>query len=347
MALPVLPADGDNPWGAALRSALTDISNRADQGITAAQSAQSELDGVALQVNSNNTTLTSYGNRITNLETSNATKALDSVVVKLSGNQTIAGTKTFSAAPVVPDNSFAISAISGLQTALNSKATLDSPTFTGTVSGLDKTMVGLANADNTTDLLKPVSTATQNALNLKANTTDLTSAIQTHNHTGGTAGVNIPITAVSGLQDQINTFTTNINGKQASLRSTTAGASAITYNTAWFTQNITWLYRFGPIAYIFIHVTLHQTIGGGPTGNIANSLIGTINSTNEFSHIYQNTAGNMTYSLSTTDTGIAAAGYIDAATGKIQLSAVGSSQDLQPNYEFTLAGTFLLDNIAG
>lgn len=53
------------------------------------------------------------------------------------------------------------------QTALNLKANLASPTFTGTVSGITKTMVGLGNVDNTTDLLKPISTATQNALNLK------------------------------------------------------------------------------------------------------------------------------------------------------------------------------------
>jgi hypothetical protein len=49
------------------------------------------------------------------------------------------------------------------------KADLASPTFTGTVSGITKSMVGLSNVDNTTDLLKPISTATQNALNLKAN----------------------------------------------------------------------------------------------------------------------------------------------------------------------------------
>jgi hypothetical protein len=49
------------------------------------------------------------------------------------------------------------------------KADLASPTFTGTVSGIDKTMVGLGNVDNTTDANKPVSTATQAALDLKAN----------------------------------------------------------------------------------------------------------------------------------------------------------------------------------
>jgi methylglyoxal synthase len=49
------------------------------------------------------------------------------------------------------------------------KANLASPTFTGTVSGIDKTMVGLGNVDNTTDADKPVSTATNTALDLKAN----------------------------------------------------------------------------------------------------------------------------------------------------------------------------------
>lgn len=54
-----------------------------------------------------------------------------------------------------------------ITTALGLKAPIASPTFTGTVAGIDKTMVGLANVDNTTDALKPVSTATQTALNLK------------------------------------------------------------------------------------------------------------------------------------------------------------------------------------
>ncbi len=48
-------------------------------------------------------------------------------------------------------------------------ASLDSPTFTGTVSGITKAMVGLDNVDNTSDTDKPVSTATQTALDLKAN----------------------------------------------------------------------------------------------------------------------------------------------------------------------------------
>lgn len=57
------------------------------------------------------------------------------------------------------------------------KAPLESPTFTGTVGGITKTMVGLSNVDNTSDLLKPLSTATINALSSKASTTEVNSAL--------------------------------------------------------------------------------------------------------------------------------------------------------------------------
>jgi hypothetical protein len=53
-------------------------------------------------------------------------------------------------------------------------APLANPTFTGTVGGITKSMVGLGNVDNTSDANKPVSTATQTALNLKFNTADTT-----------------------------------------------------------------------------------------------------------------------------------------------------------------------------
>ena len=48
-------------------------------------------------------------------------------------------------------------------------ALLAGPTFTGTVGGITKSMVGLSNVDDTTDANKPVSTATQAALDLKLN----------------------------------------------------------------------------------------------------------------------------------------------------------------------------------
>ena len=58
---------------------------------------------------------------------------------------------------------------SAIQTQLNAKAPIADPTFTGTVSGITKSMVGLGNVDNTSDANKPVSTAQQTALDLKAN----------------------------------------------------------------------------------------------------------------------------------------------------------------------------------
>ena len=68
---------------------------------------------------------------------------------------------------------------SAIQTQINNKldsstagttyAPLASPTFTGSVSGVTKTMVGLGNVDNTADTAKPISTDQQTALDLKAN----------------------------------------------------------------------------------------------------------------------------------------------------------------------------------
>jgi hypothetical protein len=70
----------------------------------------------------------------------------------------------------------AIGTVTGLQNALDLRAPLASPTFTGSVSGITKAMVGLGNADNTSDVSKPVSLATQTALNAKANTSTIAAA---------------------------------------------------------------------------------------------------------------------------------------------------------------------------
>ena len=44
-------------------------------------------------------------------------------------------------------------------------APINDPQFTGIVQGVSKESVGLGNVDNTSDINKPISTATQNALN--------------------------------------------------------------------------------------------------------------------------------------------------------------------------------------
>ena len=52
------------------------------------------------------------------------------------------------------------------------KAPLDNLTFTGTSGGLFKQMVKLGNVDNTSDLAKPISTATHTALSLEYSQAD-------------------------------------------------------------------------------------------------------------------------------------------------------------------------------
>jgi hypothetical protein len=66
------------------------------------------------------------------------------------------------------------SVTSNVQAQLDAKAPLASPVFTGTVGGITKGMVGLSNVDDTSDAAKPISTATQTALDLKADAGDLT-----------------------------------------------------------------------------------------------------------------------------------------------------------------------------
>lgn len=67
------------------------------------------------------------------------------------------------------DSSTAASTYLTQSNASSTYAPIASPTFTGTVSGITASMVGLGSVDNTSDANKPVSTATQTALDLKLN----------------------------------------------------------------------------------------------------------------------------------------------------------------------------------
>jgi hypothetical protein len=69
-----------------------------------------------------------------------------------------------------------------------------------TFQTLDKTAVGLANVDNTSDANKPVSTATQTALNLKQNTVTLTTTGNTGAATLVGSTLNIPNYTLSPSQ---------------------------------------------------------------------------------------------------------------------------------------------------
>ena len=98
-----------------------------------------------------------------------------------------------------------------VNTALNLKAPLASPTFTGTVSGVTATHVGLGNVDNTSDANKPVSTATQTALGLKADATAISELAQDAVNTAIVAGTGLDKT----YDDTANTITIDIDSTVA------------------------------------------------------------------------------------------------------------------------------------
>lgn len=85
------------------------------------------------------------------------------------------------------------------------KANLNSPTFTGTVSGINASMVGLGNVNNTSDVNKPVSTATQSALDLKAN-------INSPTFTGTVSGITATMVGAIPTSHPANTITGFGNG---------------------------------------------------------------------------------------------------------------------------------------
>jgi len=141
---------------------------------------------------------------VTGLQTALDAKATDTAVIHTTGTETIAGAKTFSSTIVGSVNGNA-----GTASALQTGRTINGVSFDGTANitvadatkeptvtagntgqyyrgdkswqTLDKTAVGLANVDNTTDLNKPVSTATQTALNLKADASSVGNKIMVYN----------------------------------------------------------------------------------------------------------------------------------------------------------------------
>lgn len=115
-------------------------------------------------------------------------------IVSTTGNYTVSVTGLQPSGSYASSvHSHAISDVTGLQSALDLKAPLANPTFTGTVSGISKSMVGLGNVDNTSDANKPISTATQTALDNKA--------ASSHTHTA--SNITDFNTSVSGLVNGI------------------------------------------------------------------------------------------------------------------------------------------------
>jgi hypothetical protein len=90
----------------------------------------------------------------------------------------------------------------------------NSAIFTGSVSGITKTMVGLSNVNNTTDADKQVSTATRTELNLKANISGgtFTGPVIFNNLASTTFNSSATFTSTSSMNDiSANNITTTTN----------------------------------------------------------------------------------------------------------------------------------------
>lgn len=111
---------------------------------------------------------------------------------------------------------------SSIQTQLDAKAPTESPTFTGTVSGVTAAMVGLGDVDNTADLDKPISTATQTALDGKANLSGAT-------FTGDVEAIDLVVTGNLIVQGTTTTIhASDLSVKDNMIYLNQAGVSTIT-----------------------------------------------------------------------------------------------------------------------
>ena len=161
-----------------------------------------------------------------------------------------------------------LSSQTDLQTALNAKEpTITTGTSAQYIRGdkalatLDKTAVGLANVDNTTDAGKPVSTATQTALNLKLNS----SAISAYGLTlvdDADAATARGTLGLGTLATQSGTFSGTSSGTNTGDQTTIVG---ITGTKAQFDTAVT----DGNIMYIGDAPTTHTHVQSDITGLVA------------------------------------------------------------------------------
>ena len=201
-------------------------------GLTASTAELNILDGV--------TATTAEINVLANLTASTAElNILDGVTASTAELNILDGVTASTA-----ELNYVAGVTSAVQDQLDDKAPIDSPTFTGTVSGITKGMVGLPNVDNTSDVNKPVSTATQVLINQKAplNNPTFTGTVAgvTKTHVGlgnvdNTSDANKPISTATqtALDAKASTTdlsthasdTTSVHGiADTSLLETTAGA---------------------------------------------------------------------------------------------------------------------------
>ena len=95
------------------------------------------------------------------------------------------------------------------------------------VTGLTKASVGLGNVDNTSDANKPISTATQTALDAKQNVANLVTSIDSTSDDTHYPSAKAVYTAIDGLQDEVtSTVETTVTPTTAQTATAITGALA-------------------------------------------------------------------------------------------------------------------------
>lgn len=184
------------------------------------------------------------------------------------GPITGAGTLTLGGTLAIANGGTGATTASAARTALGATATGDA-LFTAASAAAAKTTLSLNNVDNTSDANKPVSTATQTALNLKANiaSPSFTGSVAVN---GSTASGQLNVRAASGasaivLDNPSGTETLRFTSRQVAGFATGYAANA-TFSIGTTTAHTFQFATNNVIRYTINDVGIHQLNGSGNTG---------------------------------------------------------------------------------
>jgi len=174
-AISASATDATTKANAAQAAAGTEADTKVSTAISALTKSSVGLTNVDNTSDANKPVSTAQATAIATAKSEAIADATSQVNAVISSAPAALNTLDELAAALGDDASFAATVTSSL----TAKAPIASPTFTGTVSGITKSMVGLGNVDNTSDSNKPISSLTQTALNAKSDnliSTDITTS---------------------------------------------------------------------------------------------------------------------------------------------------------------------------
>ena len=214
-------------------------------------------------------------------------------------------------------------ATANVSAALDLKANIASPTFTGTVSGVTPTMVGLGNVNNTSDASKPVSTATQTALDLKA---PLASPTFTGTPLAPTPTAGDNTTKVATTEFVVNAVSSATSGAFVDLTTAQTVAGAKTFSSDMTVNGITVGKGSGNQA--------SNTATG--TSALSSNTSGQKNTANGSYSLWSNTTGSNNTATGTSALETNTDGSYNTVNGSYSLYANTSGSDNTANGSYTL-----------